>query len=326
MAITQRKIPVARAAAGGDATRPLERVTFRALGTECEIQYSTPDVATGQAFATAAVAWVNAFEAKYSRFRPDSLISRINDAAGLDWVEVDADAEHIFALADQIFTLTRGTIDPTMLPLLRLWNWKAQPPRIPTDYEVANALRMVGWPRVLRAPGRIKLPDAGMGLDLGGFGKEYAVDCVAALAAARGVTNVLVDFGHDVSAAGAPPDAPCWMVGVENPDKLGASLMALALSGRGVASSGNGIRCFTIDGRRYGHIIDPRDGQPVWNGVSQVTVVANSCLEAGLLSTAAVVHGADEGLRMVEEFFGAEALILGNGREYQTRGFCQYVV
>jgi thiamine biosynthesis lipoprotein len=102
--------------------------------------------------------------------------------------------------------------------------------------------------------------------------------------------------------------------------------MALALRGRGVASSGNGIRCFTIDGKRYGHIIDPRNGQPVWNGVQQVTVVANSCLEAGLLSTTVVVLGAEEGLRLVEEFFGAEALILADGREIQTRGFCQYVV
>jgi thiamine biosynthesis lipoprotein len=165
-----------------------------------------------------------------------------------------------------------------------------------------------------------------MGLDLGGYGKEYAVDCVAALARAHGLANVLVDFGHDVSAAGGPPDAPCWMVGVENPQKLGVSLMALALQNRGVASSGNGIRCFTIDGRHYGHIIDPRDGRPVWNGVRQVTVVANSCLEAGLLSTTAVVLGAEEGLRLVEEFFGAEALILADDREFQTRGFCQYVV
>jgi thiamine biosynthesis lipoprotein len=313
-------------AAAARAAGPLERVAFKALGTECEIQFVAPDAAAGRAFSAAAVAWVQAFEAKYSRFRPDSLISRINAAAGRDWVEIDADAEQIFAIADQVFTLTGGTIDPTMLPLLRLWNWKAQPPRIPSPEEVAAALRLVGWSRVVREPGRIKLPDAGMGLDLGGYGKEYAVDCVAALAQIHGVTNVLVDFGHDVSAAGAPPDAPCWMVGVENPEKLGSAVMALAVTGRGIASSGNGIRCFTVEGRRYGHIIDPRDGQPVWNGVQQVTVVANSCLEAGLLSTAAVVHGADAGLRMVEEFFGAEALILGNGREYQTRGFCQYVV
>lgn len=325
MALIQRNTPVEHAVAAG-AAGATERVTFRALGTECQIQFVPPDAATGRAFAADAIAWVEAFERKYSRFRSDSLISRINDAAGGDWVEIDADAEHIFGLADHVFTLTRGIIDPTMLPLLRVWNWKAQPPRIPPPEEVAAARRLVGWPRVQRAPGRIRLPEPGMGLDLGGFGKEYAVDAVAALAQAHGVANVLVDFGHDVAAAGAPADAPCWMVGVENPQRLGSSLMALAVTGHGVATSGNGLRCFTIDGRRYGHIIDPRDGQPVWNGVWQATVVAGTCLEAGLLATTAVVLGADEGLRLVEEFFGAEALILADGREYQTRGFCQYVV
>ncbi len=325
MAISQRNTPVPRAVATG-SKGPLERVTFKALGTECEIQYVPPSAAAGRSFADEAIAWVNAFEQKYSRFRPDSLISRINDAAGREWVAIDADAEQMFALADQVFTLTQGTLDPTMLPLLRVWNWKAKPPRIPSPDEVAAALRLVGWRRVQREPGRIRLPDAGMGFDLGGFGKEYAVDCVATLARVRGVANVLVDFGHDVSAAGGPPDAPCWLVGVENPLKLGSSLMALAINERGVASSGNGIRCFTVDGRHYGHIIDPRTGIPVWNGVQQVTVVASSCLEAGLLATTAVVLGAEEGLRLVEEFFGAEALILADGRECQTRGFCQYVV
>jgi thiamine biosynthesis lipoprotein len=325
MAINQRSTPAPRAvAAVGGA--PLERVVFRALGTECEVQFTAPDPVVGKAFSTAAVAWVQAFEAKYSRFRPDSVISQINDAAGRDWIAIDAEAEEIFAVADQVYTLTRGVLDPTLLPLLRVWNYKAASPRLPSEAEVAAALRLVGWPRVRREPGRIMLPETGMGLDLGGFGKEYAVDCVAALGRAHGLANVLVDFGHDVSASGGPPDAPCWMVGVENPQKLGTSLMALALHGRGVASSGNGIRCFTIDGRRYGHIIDPRNGSPVWNGVQQVTVVANSCLEAGLLSTTAVVLGPEEGTRLVEEFFGAEALILGDGCEFQTRGFCQYVV
>lgn len=326
MAISQRNQPAPRAVATGGA-HGTERVTFPALGTTCEVQFVAPEPAAGRAFGVEVVNWVQAFEAKYSRFRPDSLISRINASAGEPgWIEVDADAEHMFALADQVYVLTRGILDPTMLPLLRVWNYKATPPQLPSADAVAAALRLVGWPRLRREPGRVQLPEAGMGLDLGGFGKEYAVDAVAALGRARGITNLLVDFGHDVHAQGGPLDAPCWLVGVENPRQLGTSLLALALNGRGVASSGNGIRCFTIDGRSYGHIIDPRTGQPVWNGVQQVTVVANSCLEAGLLATTAVVLGAEEGLRLIEEFFGAEALILADGREFQTRGFCQYVI
>ena len=81
------------------------------MGTQCEIQFSTSDAAAGRAFVREATSWVGAFEAKYSRFRADSLISRINAAAGHNWIEIDSDAEHMFALADQVHVLTRGVID-----------------------------------------------------------------------------------------------------------------------------------------------------------------------------------------------------------------------
>lgn len=312
--------------AAGRSGPPLERVRFPALGTQCEVQFATADVKAATAFTAEAVRWVQQFEAKYSRFRPDSLISRINAAAGRDWVAIDADAERIFALADQIYILTRGILDPTSLPLLRLWNYRASPPRVPTSDEVRAAAAKVDWTRVRREPGRIYLPEAGMGLDLGGFGKEYAVDRVAELARAHGLANVLVDFGHDVCVFGAPPDAPCWSIGVEDPQRPGTVRTRLAVGAGGIATSGDYVRYFEVGGRRYGHIIDPRSGYPVANGCTSATVVANSCLEAGLLSTTAFVLGADEGLRLLEEYFGAEGCIVCADRELQTRGFYRYVV
>lgn len=302
-----------------------DRVRFQALGTQCEIQYATDDRAAGQAFVREAVAWVHAFEAKYSRFRPDSLIGRINAAAGRDWVVIDADAERIFALADQIHVLTRGIIDPTMLPLLRLWNYRAANPRVPSVDEITAAVAKTGWTRVRREPGRIYLPDVGMGLDLGGFGKEYAVDRVLDVARSHGVPNVLVDFGHDVRVLGAPPGAPCWAVGVEDSRVPGSVRSRLAVTDAGIATSGDYIRFFESGGRRFGHIIDPRNGYPVSNECRSVTVVANSCLEAGLLTTTAFVLGPDEGLKLIEDYFGAEGCIATERDERQTRGFCRYV-
>lgn len=304
----------------------VERVSFSAMGTQCEIQYVAPDAQTGKAFAHEAVRWVQAFEARYSRFRPDSLISRINAAAGCDWVEIDADAERMFALADHVFFLTRGIVDPTAFPLIKLWDFKAPQPRVPTGDEVKAALSKVGWSKVCREPGRIFLPETGMGLDLGGYGKEYAVDCVAQMGMALGVDNLLVDFGHDVRVAGTPPGSPCWLIGVENPTFAGTEHSRLAVTDRGVATSGDYIRFFEAGGRRYGHIIDPRNGYPTSNDCRAVTVVAGSCLEAGLLSTTAFALGPDDGLQALEEFIGAEGSIQCPDRELQTRGYCQYVV
>jgi len=296
------------------------------MGTQCEIQFTAPDEATGAAFGREAMRWVQQFEAKYSRYRPDSLVSRINAAAGRDWVALDSDAERLFALADQVYVLTRGIIDPTALPLLRIWNYQTERPRVPDKAAIDEARRKVGWQRVRRENGRIYLPEAGMGLDLGGFGKEYAVDYVAEIARRHGIEHVLIDFGHDVRVNGRASDGSMWTIGMEDPGRPGTVHRRLLAESGGVATSGDYIRYFEAGGKRYGHIIDPRTGYPVSNECLSVTVVANSCLEAGLLATTAFVLGGEEGARLIEDYLGAEGCIICSDREYQTRGFYRYVV
>lgn len=305
---------------------PVRRLSFHAMGTACEIQYAAPDGdAQAMAFERAASAWVTAFEAKYSRFKPESLVSRINEAAGREWVEVDAEMETLLQLCETLFVMTRGILDPTALPLMRLWDYKAATPRIPSAGEIAAARALVGWRQVQRAPGKIFLPRAGMALDFGGFGKEYAVDMVAQLAVGRGIPAVLVDFGHDLRAIGAPPGRPAWHVGIEDPMQPGRANASMGLTDRGVASSGDYLRCFRIDGKRYGHIVDPRTGWPVANGCIQATVVAPSCLQAGVLSTTAFVLGVPDGIEFIQACPGAEGLIVTERTRAQTRGFFNYV-
>jgi thiamine biosynthesis lipoprotein len=165
-----------------------------------------------------------------------------------------------------------------------------------------------------------------MALDFDGFGKECAVDVVAQIAQDHGIANALVDFGHDLRALGAPPGRPAWHIGLENPDQPGATFASVGLSGsRGIASSGDYLRCFTVDGRRYGHIVDPRTGWPVANGCIQVTVIAGTCLQAGILSTTSFVLGVPKGLELIQSLPGAEGMLLANGTRAQTRGFYQYV-
>ena len=222
--------------------------------------------------------------------------------------------------------MTQGILDPTMLPLMRLWNYKADAPRIPTSGEVDAARALVGWKKVQRVPGKIYLPEAGMALDFGGFGKEYAVDITAQIAAQHGIKHALVDFGHDLRAVGAPPGRAAWHIGLEDPQKPGTSAGSMAIVGKGVASSGDYIRRFVINGKRYGHIVDPRTGRPVANGCVQATVVASSCLQAGVLSTTAFVLGVPRGIEFIQACPGAEGLLLREKERAQTRGFFNYVV
>jgi len=321
------RAPAPPPAVATDDVGPVRRHRWTALGTTCEVQFACADDALAARFETGAVAWVADFEARYSRFRPDSVIGRINAAAGREWVEIDAEMEQLLDFCASVHFLTQGTLDVTATPVLRLWDYKAAAPRVPTDAEVAAALRLVGWAKVQRVPGRVFLPEPGMALDFGGWGKEYAVDAVAALARSLGITRALVDFGHDLHAVGAAPGKPGWHVGLEDPaNPTGPCRGSLAAADLAVASSGDYLRGFTVGGRRYGHIIDPRTGRPVANGCRQATVVAPTCLQAGVLSTTLFILGPEAGLRLAGQTMGVEARILTDRAVHQTRGFFRHVV
>jgi thiamine biosynthesis lipoprotein len=166
-----------------------------------------------------------------------------------------------------------------------------------------------------------------MAIDFGGWGKEYAVDMVAQIARRHGFTRALVDFGHDLCAVGAAPGKPAWHIGLEDPARPGVTCWgSVAVNDRAVASSGDYLRAFTLNGRRFGHIVDPRTGWPVANGCRQVTVIARGCLQAGVLSTSAFILGPEKGRKLIEETMGAEGCIVTAEARHQTKGFFNYVV
>ena len=300
------------------------KLSFLAMGTHCEVTAEASGPVLDRFFA-AALDWVAAFEAKYSRFLPESLISRINAAAGEHWVDVDPDTERLFKWYNELFFVTQRAFDPTTLPLLRLWNWKAEPPRVPTASEVAAARELVGWNKVQRRPGAIFLPKPGMGLDLGGLGKEFAVDCIAELAGACGVRSCLVNFGQDIRVTESPKGLPAWHVGLEDPRKPGSCWTGVAAKSVAVATSGDYHRSFSVDGRRYGHILDPRTGWPVENRVLAVSVIAPTCTLAGALSTSAFILGPDAGLKLIAAHAGAEGCLFTANERYETKRFSEFL-
>lgn len=302
-----------------------DKLTFHAMGTICRVQFQTPNAGASRAFQYAVLDWVTQFEVKYSRFLADSLISRINAAAGEHWVEVDAETQALLKFCGEMHFLTRGAFDPTALPLIKLWNWKANPPVIPTDAQLRAALELCGWNKVERRPCGVFLPCPVMSLDLAGVGKEYAVDCVVQLAAPHGIANVLVDFGQDLAVRGTPTGKPAWHIGLEDPASPGKCWAGLAVKDRAVATSGDYLRYFTINGRRYGHILDPRTGYPVDNGCLAVSVIAPSCTVAGILSTTAFILGPTEGLKLISNHMGADGCITTNNSRHETRRFHEYV-
>lgn len=314
-----------RGSGAADSALLLRRFDFHAMGTPCSVQFSTADQRAAQEYEREAVRWVQNFEARYTRFRDDSLIGQINLNAG-EWVTVDEEMDRMLDMCGTVHFMTQGIVDVTAGPLARLWDYHTPHPQLPSQSEVDAAKGLVGWHRIEREPGRVRLPARGMSLDFGGWGKEFAVDTVATMAAEFGVEGVLVDFGHDIRSLGQPPGRPAWHVGLEDPVKPGEIWGSVAGLNCAIASSGDYQRGFTVDGQRYGHIIDPRDGRPATHGLRQVTVVAPTCLQAGMLATSAFVLGPNAGLDLIQETMGAEGCMVSSHAKHQTRGFFHYVV
>lgn len=304
----------------------LSTLTFHAMGTLCRVSLVESTRAAANQFLDRLLNWVADFEAKYSRFLDTSLISRINAAAGQHWVEVDEETERLLGACHDLQFLTGGAFDPTALPLIQLWNWKANPPTVPGDAAIRAAQELVGWNKVQRRPGAVFLPRAGMKLDFGGIGKEYAVDIAMQLAASHGVENVLVDFGQDIRAHGQPPGKPAWHVGLENPKSPGSCWASVGANDQAIASSGDYLRHFVVNGRRYGHIIDPRTGFPVDNGCLSVSVIASSCTIAGVLATTAFILGPREGLQLINGYYGAAGAILTQNEQLITPRMYEYII
>jgi len=313
-----------RRSAHAEVSKGFHKLTFTAMSTTCRVNFISDDSDLARQFQTEILQWVAWFEAQYSRFIPESLISRINSAAGDHWVEIDFETEGILNLCQEMIFFTRGVFDPTSLPLIQLWNWKANPPIIPTDDKIKITQEIVGWRKIQRRQGGIFLPRKGMCIDLGGIGKEYAVDRVLTMALERGIENVLVDFGQDVRVHGSPPERGPWHIGLDDPKNPGHLWVGLAVNNHAVATSGDYLRHFKADGRRYGHIIDPRTGYPVNNQMLSVSVIAPHCTFAGIVSTAAFVLGPKEGLELISLCPGVEGSLTTESTQLLTKGFYAY--
>jgi len=262
----------------------LTHTCFQAMGTACELMLYADD----QGAAKAVMADVQRLEAKYSRYRDDSYLSRINREAerggGLD---VDDETAHLLDYAATCHVQSDGLFDISSGLLRRAWNFHE--PRLPDPAQLGELLGRVGWQRLQWQAPRLNFPQAGMELDLGGVVKEYAADRAATLCRERGVEHGLVNLGGDIHVIGPHPDGSPWRVGIKDPRDPEQVLFTLNLYHGALASSGDYARCFTLEGRRYGHILNPRTGWPV-QGLAAVSVLADYCVVAGSAATIGMLH------------------------------------
>jgi thiamine biosynthesis lipoprotein len=280
------------------------------MAAENEVQVHADDVKHAERAANAAIGEVKRIEAKYSRYRDDSVVSRINAAAGREPVEVDEETMNLLAFADACFRQSDGLFDATSGVLRRAWNFREA--RVPSQAELDALLPLVGWEGVELTQRGVRLARAGMQLDFGGFGKEYAVDRAARVMADEGAASAMVNLAGDLAILGPQPGGQPWLVGIKHPrhdDKLLASIPVVSGA---IATSGDYERFMEVDGVRHCHVLDPRTGRSA-RGLQSVTVHAPACLVAGSATTIAMLKGRDAGLAWLDELGVAYLAVTDDG-------------
>jgi thiamine biosynthesis lipoprotein len=312
-------VPDAPHAARPASVQSVEQVRYH-MGTLWTVQARGPEAAAAM---EAAFAEIGRLDRLLSTYRTDSELSRLNREGGKGWVAVSAETRMLVERSLAFSRASGGAFDPTVGPLVKIWGFKHLDYRIPAEAEIAEARQRVGFTEVqVDARRGIRFRRPGVELDLGAIAKGYAVDRAVQILKARGMRTARVDAGGNQRVWGEAPegDAPegdSWIFGVRHPRLEGEVLGWTSLRTGSVSTSGDAERGFWKDGVRYGHVIDPRTGQPVQGTVS-VTVLAPDAETADALSTTLYVLGPEAGSRVLAAYPGAEALWVTTGSQPGT--------
>ncbi len=296
-----------------------EDLEFGAMGTEVTITALHPDADVARRAVLAAREEFERVEDLMTSWRASPL-KRMNADADGTAREVPAELAKLVERSLVISRLSGGAFDPTIGAVLRQWDFKADPPVIPGDAVLVQALRHVNWERVIVDvdASTVSMP-AGTRIVLGGIAKGYGVDRAMAAMMSEGIENGLVNAGGDLKALGRN-GASAWTIGIKHPRDRERAIAAVPVSNVCLVTSGDYERFFEVEGARYHHILDPRTGRPA-TGCMSATVMAPDAAVADAIATAVCVLGPDLGLKLVARLPRVEAIVVDmQGRVSTSEG------
>lgn len=265
---------------------------------------------------------IKRLEGLISFWSEDSEIAEINRKAGISPVKVSPLTLDIIEKALYVSEKTGGAFDPTVGPLMRLWDFKKG--IIPDERIIKDRLRLVDYREMVidRANSTAFLRRKEMSFDTGGIAKGYAADLAVSVLKQEGIKGGLVAVAGDIKAFGTKPDGRPWLVGIRNPrpkDKDDEVIATIELKDMAISTSGDYERFFIKDGKRYHHIMNPKTGQPAI-GCQSVTVITKEGVFTDGFSTSIFVLGPERGLRLLEEMGYGGVIIDTGGKIHITRG------
>jgi thiamine biosynthesis lipoprotein len=288
-----------------------------AMGTILEVTVVTADEAEGRAVVERLFAIATRLDALLTNWDPESALMRLNRAAGQGPQRIDPELARVLGAALTLSRETDGAFDVTVGPLVTLWRTAGERGALPTDSERSRALAAVGSAKLRADPNAATAElTAGASIDLGGLAKGYALDRMREELRRAAVTSALLSFGQSsLLALGAPPDAPGWRLLVRTPE--GGFAGVATLRDRAASVSGSLGQWTEIEGRRYGHVIDPRSGEPLVRA-AQAMVLMDSAASAEAWSKALLVVQPQQGLDGLARAGGEGLLLEADGRSFAT--------
>jgi thiamine biosynthesis lipoprotein len=301
--------------------RPVAQVTHCAMGT----------VMTHKAFGLHAEDSLEAvcrevarIEGLFSRFLPDSDISRVNGSAGIKSEKVSLETYDVLSKAVEFSRCFPGCFDVTIGPLVTLWKIGKGSLAQPDDFSIKQVLPLVNYRDLIRDPWEMMagLRNGGQSVDLGGIGKGFAGDKIVEVFKKFGISSAYSNLGGNVVTLGAKPDGSPWQIGIQHPRQADGLIGAVSVVNQTVVTSGDYQRYFTdSQGKRHHHILDPTTGYPAESGLISVSIVSDKSVAADPLSTIVFVAGMEKGLEFLRSFPQTDAILVDSDlRVYVTPG------
>lgn len=279
------------------------KVDSYALGTLINAQFKTSSAEEAQRCYDIANKETRRLENIFSTYIPNSDINRLSSSVN-QWVKVNPETADILDLSKKIAKDTQGAFDPTVGALVKLWSVDQSYARVPTEREIKDALKNVGYEQIL-----IKKSNEGIFarmkndqvLTLGAIGKGYIADKVIEQLAKNNCSNSLISFGGNVVANGTNLFMKPWIVGLQEPAKERGNFFAtVSADNESVVTSGNYEKFFIKNGIKYHHLLDPTTGYPVKATISSVTIINKNSAFADAMCTALFVMGWDKAIEYLK--------------------------
>jgi len=261
---------------------------------------------------------LRAIEDHMSANREGTELSRVNASAGKEPIKVSDDTFYVISKALEYARLTNGAFDPSVGPLVKLWNIGNGDEKVPPEKEILAAKALVDWREVKidNASHTVFLKRPGMRLDLGAIAKGYAADEIEKIMEKDKVKAAIIDLGGNVFVYGSKRDKSLWRVGIQNPDSSrGENLGIITGPQMTVVTSGIYERFFIENGKRYHHILSTQNGFPIDNGLVSVSIISKSSIDADALSTSLFILGIQKGLDFLKQFPDTYAVFIDKDKK-----------